>query len=96
MRIYLWFITGMLIFLFLFILITLIIKAPKINLLFKILRILSLAVILVLIYIMLTRVLGVFHYDDSEWRLDLSFLKPVLKQEEPEEKAVLFISNIFS
>ena len=92
MRIYLWFITGMLIFLFFFILITMIIKAAKINIVFKIIRCLCLAIILALIYIMLTRVLGVFHFTGSEeWILDFSFLYPKVEEKEVE----LIITSIY-
>lgn len=74
MQIYMWFVTGMLIFLFLFFLLRLILRAGRMKIVGKILSLVAMVVILFLLYFMLTRVLGVFEFKGSTESLNLPFL----------------------
>ncbi|MCL2538961.1 MAG: hypothetical protein FWE66_01350 [Oscillospiraceae bacterium] len=75
MKTYLWIIVGMMVLLLIFVLLRLFFFKPKLKLLGKILCLFSIAVILLMLYYVLTRPLGVFQFTDSEWSAGIPDIK---------------------
>ena len=90
METYIWIMVIMLILLLLFILARLFIIKPKVKLLGKIVGLFFIVVILLMLYFLLSRPLGLFRFTDTAWSASL----PEVKRESDTLKtALLFLIN---